>query len=140
MLAIAKFPKPGISADSDRIAAAVRAGLQRGTSIGFIPLSWSFSKDPTRPLGIDFKSIKLLEWSFAALPCNLDCRVIGSVSGATTPAPDASKMADLRREARALAAKARAMSESISDPVPQTREQRIAESQALRRTLLAGGK
>jgi hypothetical protein len=128
MLAIAKFPKPGVSADSDRIAAAVRAGLQRGTSIGFLPLSWSFTKDPSRPLGIDFKSIKLIEWSFCAQPCNQDCRVIGSVSGATTSSPSDAKMADLRREARALAAKVRALGESIQSDPPQTREQRLADA------------
>lgn len=131
LLAIAKFPKPGISADSDRIAAAVRAGLQRGISIGFIPLSWSWSKDPSRPLGVDFNAIKLLEWSFCAQPCNQDCRVIGSVSGATTPSPDASKMADLRREARALAAKARSLSESITI-TPSTRDQRLTEARNFR--------
>jgi hypothetical protein len=127
MLAIAKFPKPGVSANSDQISAAVRAGLQRGTSIGFVPLKWSFSKDPARPLGVDFHAIKLLEWSLCGIPCNQDCRVVGWVSGATS-SPDASKMAHLRRAARALAAKARSLSESIqSDPV-QTREQRLAEA------------
>jgi hypothetical protein len=140
MLAIAKFPKPGVSANSDQIAAAVRARLQRGASIGFIPLKWSFSKDPARPLGVDFHAIKLLEWSICALPCNQDCIMIGSVSGATTSPPSDAKVADRRREARALAAKARAISESISDPVPLTREQRIAEAQALRRLVMAGEK
>jgi hypothetical protein len=132
MLAIAKFPKPGVSANSDQIAAAVRAGLQRGTSIGFVPLKWSFSKDPARPLGVDFHAIKLLEWSLCGIPCNQDCRVVGWVSGATS-SPDASKMANLRREARMLAAKARALGASISnDPAP-TREQRMAEARNLRR-------
>jgi hypothetical protein len=139
MFAIAKFPKPGVSTDSDRIAAAVRAGLQRGTSIGFIPLKWSFTKDPARPLGIDFQAIKLLEWSFCALPCNQDCRVIGSVSGATS-SPSEAKTAALRREARELAARARSLSLLISDPAPLTRDQRIAEAQALRRVAMAGGK
>lgn len=139
MLAIAKFPKPGVSANSDQIAAAVRAGLQRGTSIGFIPLKWSFSKDPARPLGVDFHAIKLLEWSLCGIPCNQDCRVVGWVSGATS-SPEASKMADLRREARSLAAKGRAICASIPDPVPLTREQRIAEAQAIRRVVLAGEK
>jgi hypothetical protein len=109
------------------------ARLQRGASIGFIPLKWSFSKDPARPLGLDFHAIKLLEWSICALPCNQDCILIGSVSGATTSSPSDSKMAALRREARALAAKARSLSRSISDPVPLTRDQRVAEAQALRR-------
>jgi hypothetical protein len=138
MLAIAKFPKPGVSANSDQIAAAVRAGLQRGTSIGFIPLKWSFSKDPARPLGVDFHAIKLLEWSLCGIPCNQDCRIVGWVSGATS-SPDASKMANLRREARALAAKARSLSHSIFDPAPLTREQRLAEARNLRRAAdLAG--
>jgi hypothetical protein len=135
MLAIAKFPKPGVSANSDQIARAVRAGLQRGVSIAFIPTKWSFSKDPARPLGVDFHAIKLLEWSFCALPCNPDCLVIGAVSGGTAAPPSDPKMADLRREARALAAKGRALAASIPDPVPLTREQRVAEAAAFRRRL-----
>jgi hypothetical protein len=111
LLAIAKFPKPGVSADSDRIAAAVRAGLTRGTSIGFLPLKWSFSKDPGRPLGVNFESIKLLEWSFCAQPCNQDCRVIGSVSSTTNP-PAETRMVR-------------------STNTTTTREQRIAEARKL---------
>jgi hypothetical protein len=134
LLAIANFPRPGVSADSDRVAAAVRAGLQRGISIGFIPRKWSFSKDPARPLGIDFHESSLLEWSFCALPCNQDCRVLGSVAN-NQSAPSDGKTADRRREARALAAKARALCASIDDepPVPPTREQRMAEARNLRR-------
>ena len=138
-LAIPKFPKLGVSSNSDQIAAAARAGLLRGTSIGFVPKSWSFSKDPARPLGVDFHAIKLLEWSLCAIPCNQDCRVVGWASGATS-SPDASKMAALRRESRALAAKARALGESISDPVPTTREQRIAEARAFRHASNAAGR
>jgi phage head maturation protease len=137
MLAIARFPKPGVSADSDRISAAVRAGLQRGASIGFIPLKWSFSKDPSRPLGISFHAIKLLEWSFCALPCNQDCRVLGSVAN-NQSAPSDGKTADRRREARMLAAKAHSIIASIPD-VPATREQRLAEARNIRRAAdLAG--
>jgi hypothetical protein len=130
MLAIPKFPKPGVSANSDQIAAAVRARLLRGASIGFIPLKWSFSKDPARPLGVDFHSIKLLEWSICSLPCNPDCLLVGAVSAGTSSDP---KTAALRLEARALVATARAIAASISGPLPKTREQRIAEVRALRR-------
>jgi hypothetical protein len=139
MLAIAKFPKPGISANSDQIAAAVRARLQRGASIGFIPLKWSFSKDPSRPLGVDFHAIKLLEWSICAIPCNPDCLLIGAVAGGTTAPVDA-KMANLRREARALAAKGRSICASIPDPVPMTRAQRIAEAHEFRRLAAVSSK
>jgi hypothetical protein len=93
------------------------------------------SKDPARPMGIDFHSIKLLEFSYCSLPMNPDCRVLGSVSlGATTSPPgpgDAPKMADLRREARALAAKARSIGESIQSDPALTRDQRIAEAREL---------
>jgi hypothetical protein len=141
-MAIAKFPRPGISADSDRVAAAIRGGLIRGASIGFVPLRWSFTKDPTRPLGISFSSVKMIEFSTCSIPCNSDCLLVGPVSGGKS-APDV-KMADLRREARALAAKARALGESIpadraptresipTDPI-QARAYRIAEARRFRR-------
>jgi HK97 family phage prohead protease len=125
LLAIARFPKPGISANSDQIIAACRARLLRGVSIGFIPKKWSWSKDQTRPLGIDFSEITLIEFSLVAIPCNPDCYILGSVaSSQSAPSTSDAKAADRRREARKL-------SESISNPVPTTRDQRIAEARAL---------
>lgn len=132
-LAIFRLPKAGVSANSDQIGAAIRARLLRGVSIGFIPLSWSFSKDPSRPLGVNFHAIKLLEFSVCSIPANPDCYILGSVSSNQSSPADA-KMADRRREARALAAKAKLLSESIPDPVPLTREQRIAQAAEIRRT------
>jgi hypothetical protein len=73
LLTIARFPKPGVSANSDQILAASLARLMRGVSIGVIPLSWSFSKDPARPMGVDFNAIKLIEFSICSIPCNPDC-------------------------------------------------------------------
>jgi hypothetical protein len=143
VLAISRFPKPGISANSEEIRTAVNALLLRGTSIGFVPLKWSMSKDPARPMGVDFHAIRLLEFSFVSLPMNPDCRVLGSVSsGATTspPAPGDAKMADRRREAHELAAKARTLGDSITFPAPQSREQRMAEAQAFRRLAAMSGK
>jgi hypothetical protein len=131
-LAIFRFPKPGISSNSDQIAAAVRAQLTRGLSIGFLPLRWSFTKDPSRPLGVDFHAIRLLEFSTCSLPMNPDCYILGSVSSNQSSPADA-KMADRRREARALVAKGRKIVASIEDSVPQTREQRIAEASNIRR-------
>jgi hypothetical protein len=89
-------------------------------------------------MGINFNAIRLLEFSFCSLPMNPDCRVLGSVSsGATTSPPgpaDAPKMIDQRRrEARALAAEARSLSESITVSAPQTRDERMAEARNLRR-------
>jgi hypothetical protein len=81
LTAIAEFPQPGVSECSDQTAAALRAKLIKGASIGFVPLKWTFTKDPSRPFGIDFHETKLLEWSICALPCNLDCLMIGAVAG-----------------------------------------------------------
>jgi hypothetical protein len=79
--AIAQFPAKGVSKNSDRVAAAIRGGLVRGASVGFVPVKWAFSTDKSRPLGIDFLSIRLLEWSICALPCNQSCLLVGAVAG-----------------------------------------------------------
>jgi HK97 family phage prohead protease len=124
LYAIAKFPAPGASAESDRVAAAIRAGLVKGISIGFIPVKWKFSTDSTRPMGVDFLSIKLLEYSVCSLPCNPDCLIIGAVSGAK-------QLETVARigEARALTAKVR----SEAPPAATTREQRLQEARQFRR-------
>jgi hypothetical protein len=131
LMAIAKFPQPGVNADSDQVAAAIRARLVRGASIGFIPVSWSFTKDPARPFGVDFKSVKITEWSCVSVPCNSECLLIGAVSGGKSD--NDIKMTARRHEAMAIVARATAICESISDPAPTTREQRIAEARAFRR-------
>jgi hypothetical protein len=139
LMAIAKFPQPGVNADSDQVAAAIRARLVRGASIGFIPVSWSFTKDPARPFGVDFKAVKITEWSCVSVPCNSECLLIGAVSSksASVPASDPTPTAREQRmaEARVLTAKARAIGQSIPDDVPLTREQRIAEARAMRRAV-----
>jgi hypothetical protein len=127
LMAIAKFPPPGSSADSDRVAAAIRAGLVKGVSIGFIPLSWSFSKDPARPLGVNFEKIKLLEFSVCSLPCCPDALIIGPI--ASNKSLDTIVRVG---EARALVSKARA-GEKRSRSAPTTREQRLAEAREFRR-------
>jgi hypothetical protein len=81
LTAVAKFPQDGVSDASDLVAAAIRENLVRGASIGFIPLKWSFSKDPSRPFGVDFLDVKLLEWSVCGIPCNPSCLLLGSVGG-----------------------------------------------------------
>jgi hypothetical protein len=140
LTAIAKFPRAGVAEKSDQVAAAIRASLVKGASIGFIPLKWSFSKSPDRPFGVDFQKIRLLEWSICSVPCNPACLLLGAVDGKTAlsrnlpidDAPD-EKMAGRLREARALAAQGRSISASISDDPAQTRDQRVAESAKFRR-------
>jgi phage head maturation protease len=126
------FPQPGTSAVSDQVRAMVAAGVLRGVSVGFIPGTFRFSSDKQRPLGIDFlEGHTLIEASLCPVPANPRCLVIGPATG--TKSAGHVDIADRRREARDLAAKVRAVGESIqSDPV-LTREQRIAEAAKFRR-------
>jgi hypothetical protein len=80
LTAIAEFPQLGISECSDQTAAALRAKLIKGASVGFQPIEWSFTKDPSRPFGINFIKTKLLEWSVCSIPCNPEALLIGAVA------------------------------------------------------------
>jgi hypothetical protein len=110
LMAIAKFPQLGVNANSDQVAAAIRAKLVRGASIGFIPISYSFSKDPARPFGVDFKAVKITEWSCCSVPCNSECLLIGAVSGKSVS--EINTMAR-RLEARSLTANARRKNDDV---------------------------
>jgi phage head maturation protease len=134
VMAVAKFPAAGINATSDEVATAIRAGLIKGASIGFLPIDWAFSTDRARPLGIDFKKVKLLEWSVCAIPCNPDALLIGPAgSGKAAPTDEAAAIAARRREAREIAGQVR----SILKPL--TRDERIAEAREFRRVARGGG-
>src|SRR3954451_777086 len=102
LLAVMHFPAPGISAASDEIAAAIRAKLIRGISISFIPLKWKFSTDPSRPMGVDFQSVKLLEFSVVSVPCCPPCLILGAVSGKSASTASAAPLvpADSARQRR----------------------------------------
>jgi hypothetical protein len=136
LTAIAKFPPSGLSECSDQVAAAIRGGLVRASSIGFIPLRWSFSKDSSRPFGVDFHETKLLEWSVCSIPCNPDCLMIGAVDSKSAGSNPAKRI-ERWLEARAITAKARSTIASISDDAAPSREQRLAEARNFRRA--AGG-
>jgi hypothetical protein len=130
LTAVAQFPKRGVSKNSDRVAAAVRSRLVRGASVGFIPLKWSFSKDPQRPMGVDFHECRLLEWSVCAIPANSSCLLLGAVAGDARALVDLDvKTAERLREARRFIALA------SPEPAPMTRDQRLAEARKLRSEL-----
>lgn len=65
-----EFMPADISQFADSIYKMVRAGYVKAVSVGFIPLSWVFSKDKDRPYGIDFTKQELLEISVCPVPCN----------------------------------------------------------------------
>jgi len=55
---------------AQQIKSAVKEGTLRATSVGFIPIKWSFSRDKDRPGGIDFAEQELLEFSIVSVPAN----------------------------------------------------------------------
>jgi HK97 family phage prohead protease len=131
---------------SDQVRQLVNDRFLSAVSVGFVPLKWEFAKDRSRPNGINFLEQTLLEFSIVGIPANPEATIdstpvaIGAGSGGKS-ASDI-EMAARRCEARALAAKARSIAESISDPVPTTREQRIAQAAEFRRMAYSveGGK
>ena len=129
LMAIATFPQAGVNAGSDEVATAICAGLIKGASIGFVPIDWAFSTDRSRPLGIDFKKTKLLEWSVCAIPCNPDALIVGPAkNGKSVPGGTDAAIAARLREARQITSHARSLIGSIADAPAQTREQRMAEA------------
>jgi hypothetical protein len=129
LMAVCKFPSPGVNAASDEMAAAVRAGLIKGASIGFRPLRYSFSKDPSRPLGIDFHEVELMEWSLTPSPCCPGCLMVGPVNSKSV---DQYAIAARQAEVRSLVSSLeKSPGGASSRPASVTREQRIAEARRL---------
>ncbi|MBR1232583.1 HK97 family phage prohead protease [Bradyrhizobium sp. AUGA SZCCT0182] len=58
---------------ADHVRESINGGYLRGVSIGFIPRSFKFSEDSSRPYGIDFLETELIELSICPLPCNPAC-------------------------------------------------------------------
>ncbi|WP_369723864.1 hypothetical protein AB8Z38_07365 [Bradyrhizobium sp. LLZ17] len=83
LMANVNFPPQGVSAVSDQVRSMVAAGVLRGCSVGFVPGSFQFTKDPQRPGGIDFLSGHILtEFSLCPVPANPNCLLVGPAAGA----------------------------------------------------------
>jgi HK97 family phage prohead protease len=115
LLAVANFPAVGVSGPSDEVGGMVRAGLVRGASVGFAPIRFVMSDDPTRPFGINFLEVRLLEWSVCSIPANSECVALG---------PAGNKSA--RTTAR-------------TSPPTTSRAQRLAEAGEMRRIAYGRG-
>jgi phage head maturation protease len=126
LMAAVTFPEAGISATSDQVRGMIAAGVLRGASVGFVPGKIAFSKDPQRPLGIDFlDGHQLTEWSCVSVPANPNCLVVGPTS-AKSISQDA--VAARKSEARSIISLVKGQTPRSA----QTREQRIAEARRLR--------
>jgi len=55
---------------ADQVRQLVNDGFLSAISVGFIPLRWEFSKDKSRPNGINFLEQTLIEFSIVGIPAN----------------------------------------------------------------------
>ena len=123
----------------------MQLGFVNAVSIGLIPLKAALSKDRNRPPGsLDIFEYEIIELSVC--PVNElqmiprdELQALRHAAGAPAISESAA-VTTRRREARALAAKARAISESISDDVPTTRDQRLAEARNFRHAANMAGR
>lgn len=58
-----------------------RDGFMSATSVGFVPIKYSFVDDPTRRFGIDFEEQELLEYSLVPVPANPEALIEGRAAG-----------------------------------------------------------
>jgi HK97 family phage prohead protease len=66
---------------ADTIFRLVKGGFLNAVSVGFRPLKFQFSKDPSRPNGIDFLESELLEVSVCPVPANPSALVQARAAG-----------------------------------------------------------
>ena len=87
---------------AQQVRELVDGGFLSAVSVGFVPTRWQFSRDPARPLGIDFLEQTLLEFSICGVPANPEAS-IDVVPVSTNAGKTSQSEAVLRRE-RELAA------------------------------------
>lgn len=94
---------------ADQVRQLVNDGFLSAISVGFIPLRWEFSKDKSRPHGINFLEQTLLEFSIVGIPANpeatIDRTPVAIGAGGGKSAGDVAREQRII-EARVLAAKA----------------------------------
>jgi len=151
-----EFASADIYPFADTIYRLVRGGFLKAVSVGFKPLKWKLSTDPSRPYGIDFQRQMLLEISVCPVPCNPNAlgrarsngidtsplkewaeRALDSGVKGSMPRRDleALRSQASNREARIAHAVSVKRALAASSPAPLSREERIAEAAALRRSI-----
>lgn len=75
------FTPPGMARFNDTVFDMYKGGFLSATSVGFIPLKYAFTDDPTRRFGIDFLEQELLEFSCVPVPANAEALIEGKAAG-----------------------------------------------------------
>lgn len=71
------FTEAGLIKYNDIVLQLLKTGFLSATSVGFIPLKYSFVDDPARRFGIDFLEQELLEFSIVTVPANAEALIEG---------------------------------------------------------------
>ncbi|PWC89832.1 hypothetical protein TSH100_04120 [Azospirillum sp. TSH100] len=80
--ALVEFFPEGVDETADRVCRMVKAGLVKGVSIGFNPITVK----PLQSGAFDFTESELLEFSFVSIPAQPDALVVQRSAGAAGPA------------------------------------------------------
>lgn len=72
-----EFTPSGQVKYNDIVFDMLKTGFLSATSVGFLPLKYSFVDDPSRRFGIDFLEQELLEFSIVTVPANAEALVEG---------------------------------------------------------------
>jgi HK97 family phage prohead protease len=83
-----EFAPPEIYEFADTVYKMVRDRWLSAGSVGFQPIEWSWSRDASRPGGIDFRRQELLEFSVCPVPANPGALVDGRSVAAKALSPD----------------------------------------------------
>jgi HK97 family phage prohead protease len=92
-----KLASPAANPLAQQVHELIDGGFLSAVSVGFIPTRWQFSKDPARPLGIDFLEQTLLEFSICGIPAN-PAATIDAIRVPTNAGKTSQSEAVLRRE------------------------------------------
>lgn len=72
---------PAFGKLADGLFQMYKGGFLSATSVGFLPLEYAFSEDPTRKGGMDFKRAELMEYSLVSVPANSEALIEGKQAG-----------------------------------------------------------
>lgn len=76
-----EFTPAGMARFNDVVFEMYKAGFLSATSVGFRPLKYAFTEDPSRRYGIDFLEQELMEFSAVTVPANAEALIEGRSAG-----------------------------------------------------------
>ncbi|HUO53330.1 MAG TPA: HK97 family phage prohead protease [Rhodoblastus sp.] len=76
-----EFMGAEVNPNAEAVYQMVKGGYLKTVSVGFQPTEWEFTKDKSRPGGVDFKKQELLEISIVPIPANPKALIQAKAAG-----------------------------------------------------------